>query len=59
MQQTIAGRRLVLKEDQMEKTDTVIAVFADHQAAESAVKKLAASGFEMKNLSVVGKGYHT
>ena len=27
--------------------------------AETAVKKLAASGFEMKNLSLVGKGYHT
>ena len=43
----------------MEKADTVIAVFADHKAAETAVKKLAASGFEMKNLSVVGKGYRT
>jgi hypothetical protein len=43
----------------MEKVDTVIAVFADHNTAESAVKKLAAAGFEMKNLSVVGKGYHT
>ena len=43
----------------MEKPDTVIAVFADHLAAETAVKSLAAAGFEMKNLSVVGKGYHT
>ena len=43
----------------MEKVDTVIAVFADHPAAEAAVKKLTAAGFEMKNLSVVGKGYHT
>ena len=43
----------------MEVTDTVIAVFADHEAAESAVKKLSAAGFEMKHLSVVGKGYHT
>ena len=43
----------------MEAADTVIAVFADHQAAETAVKKLTADGFEMKNLSVVGKGYHT
>jgi hypothetical protein len=49
----------LLNEDQMETTDTVIAVFADHQAAEGAVKQLAAAGFEMKNLSVVGKGYHT
>ena len=43
----------------METTDTVIAVFAEHQAAELAVKKLAAAGFKMKNISVVGKGYHT
>src|SRR5664279_1233171 len=43
----------------MEQLDTVIAVFPDHQAAEAAVKKLSASGFEMKKLSVVGKGYHT
>jgi hypothetical protein len=50
----------VLKEDKMEKAkaDSVIAVFADHPAAEAAVKKLLAAGFETKNLSVVGKGYH-
>jgi hypothetical protein len=49
----------VSEENQMETADTVIAVFADHKAAETAVKKLAEAGFEMKNLSVVGKGYHT
>ena len=43
----------------MEKTDTVIAVFADHNAAETAVKKLTGAGFGMKNLSIVGKGYQT
>jgi hypothetical protein len=43
----------------MEKPETVVAVFADHNAAETAVKQLAEAGFEMKNLSVVGKGYHT
>ena len=43
----------------MEATDTVVAVFADHTAAEDAVKKLAAAGFDMKKLSVVGKGYHS
>jgi len=41
------------------KTDSVIAVFADHNAAEAAVKKLAAASFAIKNLSVVGKGYQT
>ncbi|MFZ1107608.1 MAG: general stress protein [Rhodomicrobium sp.] len=43
----------------MENVDTAAAVFADHSEAETAVKKLAAAGFEMKNLSIVGKGYHT
>ena len=43
----------------MEDTNTVIAVFADHPAAETAIKKLTSAGFDMKNLSVVGKGYHT
>ena len=43
----------------MEIVDLVVAVFADHNAAEAAVKKLAASGFDMKNLSLVGRGYHT
>ena len=43
------------------KTETysVVAVFADHNAAEAAVKKLTTADFEMKNLSVVGKGYHS
>jgi hypothetical protein len=43
----------------MDIVDSVVAVFTDHPAAEAAVKKLADSGFEMKHLSVVGKGYHT
>jgi hypothetical protein len=58
-QEAIAKRRSILNEDQMEKIDSVVAVFADHKTAEAAVKKLTAAGFEMKNLSVVGKGYHT
>ncbi len=42
----------------MNHSDVAVAVFQDHDAAEAAVKKLAASGFAMKNLSLVGKGYH-
>ena len=39
MQKPLPGATLFLKEgNQMEKTDTVIAVFADHNAAETAVK---------------------
>jgi hypothetical protein len=43
----------------MEQIDSVVAVFADHPMADAAVKKLTSAGFEMKSLSVVGKGYHT
>ena len=43
----------------MEKYETAVAVFPTHQAAERAVKSLTSAGFEMKNLSVVGKGYHS
>jgi hypothetical protein len=43
----------------MKNPNSVVALFDDHVAAESAVKKLNAAGFDIKNLSVVGKGYHT
>jgi len=43
----------------MTELNAVIAVFADHEGAEAAVKKLADAGIDMKHLSVVGKGYHT
>jgi hypothetical protein len=43
----------------MQKYETAVAVFPTHEAAEKAVKSLTASGFEMKNLSIVGKGYHS
>jgi hypothetical protein len=40
-------------------TNAVIAVFADHKAAEAAIKKLADAKIDMKHLSIVGKGYET
>ncbi len=43
----------------MTKNDAVVAVFADHQGAEAAIRKLAGGGIDMKHLSIVGKGYHT
>lgn len=43
----------------MKNNDTVVAVFAEHEVAETAIKKLAQDGFDMKSLSVVGRGYHT
>jgi hypothetical protein len=43
----------------MMDTNAVIATYDNHSAAESAVKELQKSGFDMKKLSVVGKDYHT
>ncbi len=43
----------------MHHRNTTIGVFADHAAAESAVRKLSTEGFAIKDLSIVGKGYHT
>ena len=43
----------------MQTYQTAIALFADHDAAEKAVKTLTSAGFDMKNLSVIGKGYHS
>ncbi len=43
----------------MNPYDIVIATFDDHLKANSAVHKLIDGGFNMKNFSVVGKGYHT
>jgi hypothetical protein len=42
----------------MDKPEAVVAVFADHEAAEAAVKKLNLAGFDIKQLSIIGKGYH-
>ncbi|GLQ56188.1 general stress protein [Devosia nitrariae] len=43
----------------MSKENAVIAIFETHQRAEDAVKDLEQSGFDMKKLSIVGKGYHS
>lgn len=43
----------------MSAPNTAIAVFPDHASADAAVKRLAAAGFDIKSLSVIGKGYHT
>jgi hypothetical protein len=43
----------------MQYMATAIGVFPDHPTAEAAVKSLANAGFDMKALSLVGKGYHS
>ena len=43
----------------MASSKTVIASFTSHEMAEHAVGELSRSGFDMKKISIVGKGYHT
>lgn len=43
----------------MDYTDATVAVFDAHDDAEAAIKKLTAASFDIKKLSVIGKGYHT
>ena len=43
----------------MEKDNSPFYVFNTHVEAEDAIQTLSRSGFEMKMLSLVGKGYHT
>jgi hypothetical protein len=39
--------------------DPVVAIYESHTAAEQAVTKLSAAGFDIKQISIVGKDYHT
>lgn len=41
----------------MTDKDTVVAVYATHGQAEATIRTLERAGFDMKNLSIVGKGY--
>jgi hypothetical protein len=43
----------------MSYPDTAIFVFDTHAAAEDAIRTLGQKGFDMKKLSLVGKGYHS
>jgi len=43
----------------MTSNNSVVAIFNTHTGAESAVKELQHSGFDMKKLSIVGRDYHT
>ena len=43
----------------MNKSNSIVAIYPSHTAAEVAVKELQQSGFDMKRLSIVGRDYHT
>ncbi len=42
-----------------QQRNTVVALFKSHTEAEQAVKELQKTGFDMKQLSIVGRDYHT
>ena len=43
----------------MNKNNSIVAIYPSHTAAETAVKELQQSGFDMKKLSIVGRDYQT
>jgi uncharacterized membrane protein len=43
----------------MPQTSSIVAVYPTHTEAEAAITELQRSGFDMRQLSVVGKDYHT
>jgi uncharacterized membrane protein len=43
----------------MSEQNAVIGIFNTHTEAETSIKELQRSGFDMKKLSIVGKDYHT
>jgi uncharacterized membrane protein len=43
----------------MPEQNAVVAIYPTHTAAEEAVRELQRSGFDMQQLSIVGKDYHT
>ena len=43
----------------MSKQNSSVYVFDTHSAAEEGIRALGKSGFDMKKLSLVGKGYHS
>ncbi len=43
----------------MNKCNSTVAIYKSHDEAETAVKELQQSGFDMKHLSIIGRDYHT
>ncbi|MDY7537407.1 DUF1269 domain-containing protein [Undibacterium sp. RTI2.1] len=43
----------------METKDSPVHIFNSHIEAEEAIQTLSKAGFDMKNLSLIGKGYHS
>lgn len=59
MESSSAVREDTGQESGVQWQHSIIATFDTHSRAESAVKELERSGFDMRQLSIVGKGYHS
>lgn len=51
--------QLQQKENTMNRDNAIVAIYPTHTDAESAIKELQQSGFDMKKLSIVARDYHT
>ncbi len=49
----------VERQPAMAEKNSAVAIYDTHLGAENAIRELQASGFDIKKLSIVGKGYHT
>lgn len=43
----------------MSNNETIVAVYANHDQAETAIRKIKSDGLEIKHFSIVGLGYHS
>jgi hypothetical protein len=53
------GESQVKGDTHMERENVTASIFRTHEDAETAVKTLQRAGYEMKQLSIIGKDYHT
>jgi len=43
----------------MNKSNSIVAIYPSHTAAEEAIKELQQAGYDMRTLSIIGRDYHT
>jgi uncharacterized membrane protein len=48
-----------LRNQMISDKNAVVAIFDSHERAEDAIRELEKSGFDMKELSIIGKDYHS
>src|ERR1700722_19371387 len=48
-----------VKETVMSDPSNAVAIYESHTQAEAALQKLSGASFDIKKISIIGKGYHT